>query len=264
MPQEMNPYDEGGRLEPHIWVKDGTATPSGLPRRAEFDDYGRVDFDDDEGHTVVTAWVQKTEKGYMLRVDEHQDVPLVIETSSDRHRRETAMQHLDQQLRTLAANAKHYDFHDDSDPEAFGRAHYEFIDQNEERNKLCITEEYAGTNPGEDIHAVPSTWLYEVEHLHVTPGGDHISTVAGRVGPHEIEQLLEVTRTWIRDCENRGKTAQQSREKFKAEVSQAGSVHALRHALGNQPDSLKAPGTTRPAETNSLAPESPPPQSQVM
>lgn len=52
-----SPYDTGARLEPHPWVHGGT-TGSRYQRPAEPDDYGRVDFDDDEGTTIATVHIE--------------------------------------------------------------------------------------------------------------------------------------------------------------------------------------------------------------
>lgn len=54
--ESASPYDTGARLEPHPWVHDGT-TGSEYQRPAEADDYGRVDFDDDEGTTIATLHI---------------------------------------------------------------------------------------------------------------------------------------------------------------------------------------------------------------
>lgn len=69
MDHQLNPYDTGERLEPHPWVRGDVATPRGLPRRVMVDDYGRVDFDDDEGATVFTVYAEPTPEGYMLHVE---------------------------------------------------------------------------------------------------------------------------------------------------------------------------------------------------
>ena len=63
MSARLTPYDNGTRLEPHVWVRGDVATPGGLPRRTEEDDYGRVDLDDDEGRTVLTLYVERTAEG---------------------------------------------------------------------------------------------------------------------------------------------------------------------------------------------------------
>lgn len=67
--KQLTPYDTGYRLEPKVWVRDGITSPDGLARLAEDDDYGRVDFDDDEGGTVLTVYVERTARGYVLRVE---------------------------------------------------------------------------------------------------------------------------------------------------------------------------------------------------
>lgn len=82
MNARLTPYDDGTRLEPHVWVRGDVATPGGLPRRTEEDDYGRVDFDDDEGRTVLTLYVERTTEGYTLHVENLSDA-LRIEVDHD-------------------------------------------------------------------------------------------------------------------------------------------------------------------------------------
>jgi hypothetical protein len=59
---DLTPYDTGARLEPAVWTTDG-----GVRNAA----YGKVDFDNDEGATIVTVWVESTDTGYRLVVDDH-------------------------------------------------------------------------------------------------------------------------------------------------------------------------------------------------
>ncbi|CAM5539976.1 hypothetical protein [Leifsonia shinshuensis] len=70
---DATPYDTGARLEPHVWVHDGITSPDGLSRDAEADDYGRVDFDDDEGTTIATLWIEgsptSAEEVFVLKLD---------------------------------------------------------------------------------------------------------------------------------------------------------------------------------------------------
>ena len=82
MSARLTPYDNGTRLEPHVWVRGDVATPGGLPRRTEEDDYGRVDLDDDEGRTVLTLYVERTAEGYTLHVENLTD-SLRIEVDHD-------------------------------------------------------------------------------------------------------------------------------------------------------------------------------------
>jgi len=54
---EPTPYDHGSRLEPQLWPLGETP-----------DSYGRVDFDDEESRTVLTAYVEREGDGYALHV----------------------------------------------------------------------------------------------------------------------------------------------------------------------------------------------------
>lgn len=53
----LTPYDTGERLEPHPWI----ARDPGLTKAKEPDDYGKVDFDADDGYTVATLHIRKEE-----------------------------------------------------------------------------------------------------------------------------------------------------------------------------------------------------------
>ena len=70
---ELNPYDTGERLEPHVWVNGEVASPGGLPRRTTDDDYGRVDFDADDGTTILTLYIERADNGYTLNINQHGD-----------------------------------------------------------------------------------------------------------------------------------------------------------------------------------------------
>jgi hypothetical protein len=60
----LTPYDTGDRLEPRLWVTPSQATPATDPDR-----FGRVDFDDDEGTTRATVWIEREPAGgYRLNV----------------------------------------------------------------------------------------------------------------------------------------------------------------------------------------------------
>ncbi len=78
MSERLTPYDTGERLEPHVWVKGEVATPGGLPRSVIRDDYGRLDFENEEGGTVLTVLVERAADGYVLRVDNLSE-PLAVE-----------------------------------------------------------------------------------------------------------------------------------------------------------------------------------------
>lgn len=83
MHQALTPYDTGQRLEPHAWVQGQVASPGGLPRRAIPDDFGRVDFENDEGGTVLTVYVERTAEGYMLHVEALVPIALDVEREEE-------------------------------------------------------------------------------------------------------------------------------------------------------------------------------------
>ena len=55
--RKLTPYDRGTRLEPQLW-----------PLGDDPDSYGRVDFDNDESATVLTAYVEREGDGYAMHV----------------------------------------------------------------------------------------------------------------------------------------------------------------------------------------------------
>jgi DNA-directed RNA polymerase subunit L len=64
----LTPYDTGDRLEPKPWH----VQPLNLPSPEEADRYGRVDFDNDSGETVLTACIERKEgKSYTLHAYVH-------------------------------------------------------------------------------------------------------------------------------------------------------------------------------------------------
>ncbi|GAB3252264.1 hypothetical protein [Arthrobacter pigmenti] len=75
--QPLTPYDTGERLEPHPWVSSPEATDTS--REGDSGDYGRVDFDDDEAQTVLTAYVERGPDGYVLHLQNHQAVPVTVQ-----------------------------------------------------------------------------------------------------------------------------------------------------------------------------------------
>lgn len=53
----LTPFDRGSRLEPQLW-----------PLGQNPDSHGRVDFDNEESRTVLTAYVEREGDGYALHV----------------------------------------------------------------------------------------------------------------------------------------------------------------------------------------------------
>ncbi|HEY0637952.1 MAG TPA: hypothetical protein VGD67_09920, partial [Pseudonocardiaceae bacterium] len=64
---QLTPYDTGDRLEPVPWVRDGI-TGTERPRPSEPDDYGRVDFDNEESASLLGVHVERDGDGYRMVV----------------------------------------------------------------------------------------------------------------------------------------------------------------------------------------------------
>ncbi|MBS3182390.1 hypothetical protein [Leucobacter manosquensis] len=185
MPENVNAYDSGYRLEPKPW-----STGAG----AASDDFGKVDFTNESGETVFTGWMQKTEAGYILRVDEHQDVELAVETSSQRQTREAAMMLLTQELQGITAqHEKAVSMYED-DPDTFGAGHY-VIENTAGDQCLAVTEQYLGTDSS-DPDRVPNSW--EVDH-YTRPHTDARWELRGKrtYGADDVEALIEFTADWV-------------------------------------------------------------------
>lgn len=74
----LTPYDTGARLEPMPWH----VQPRNLAAPDEAARYGKVDFDDEEGATFLTAYVERDEdKGYTLHADVQGDGAVEVKLS---------------------------------------------------------------------------------------------------------------------------------------------------------------------------------------
>lgn len=72
---ELTPYDTGARLEPKLWVN-----PVSIDRAALLgEDYGKVDFDNDEGATEFVVHAEREGEGYVLHIDNLSETPLRVE-----------------------------------------------------------------------------------------------------------------------------------------------------------------------------------------
>lgn len=84
MRQTLTPYDTGDRLEPYAWVvvRGSAATPirwcADGADQPDPEDFGRVDFDDDESRTVLTAYIAREGSGYVLHVENLLDETLRV------------------------------------------------------------------------------------------------------------------------------------------------------------------------------------------
>ncbi|WP_336653543.1 MULTISPECIES: hypothetical protein [unclassified Leucobacter] len=240
MPEQVSPYDSGYRLEPRVHVNAGIVGEEN-PRPAEADDYGRVDFNNEFSETVLTVRVQRTEQGYIVRVDEHQDVALTIETSTQRQLRETAMQELDQALRPLAATEAVA--FSDGEPDAFDPGHFILTPEREpygsalqpdeiRAHSFVITELYDGTDES-DPDRVPNRWEWEKKTLVAGYAGkpEIVVEAEGVIEPAEVDVLIGYATVWAKQRT--------------AEAENAARVEATRRALSQQAtSSMSRPGPT--------------------
>ncbi|AYD87319.1 hypothetical protein SEA_VALENTINIPUFF_16 [Microbacterium phage ValentiniPuff] len=76
MSRQLTPYDRGERMQPDPWVrrvKGYWVAGSELERPAEVDDFGKVDFNDDENASMVTVWVERRNGEIIVHVHPLQD-----------------------------------------------------------------------------------------------------------------------------------------------------------------------------------------------
>ncbi|TDP95365.1 hypothetical protein EDF62_0046 [Leucobacter luti] len=223
MSQNQTPYDTDLRLRPRAWEGEALTTPGA---------YGKVDFDNDEGATMFTAWLQKNEAGgCILRVDEYQDVELTIETSSQRQIREAAMQELDKTLRALVApHAKAVTLVEE-DPETFGRGHY-VLENTPGDRRIVITEQYIGTDWSDD-ERVPNSWHVETESRGIENGtlGEWGQKDSRVITPDTLPGFIDYVASWV--------------EKEVIDHPAVESIHAMytRHHRHLRPESLSGPST---------------------
>lgn len=143
-------------------------------------------------------WIQKNDDGgYIMRVDEHQDVELTIETSSQRQERETAMQCLSAAIAVTAAEHSASLDYTEEDPETFGAGHFVF--HNKDGNqRLAITEEYIGTD-WSDADRIPNGWNWSAEKFATVNGTDQwVETGSAEVDANDVEQLVDEINGWAR------------------------------------------------------------------
>ena len=68
----LTPYDTGDRLEPKLWT-------SGINAAAPADEYGRVDFENDEGSTQFALHFERyNDHGYRLMIESLCGAPLLV------------------------------------------------------------------------------------------------------------------------------------------------------------------------------------------
>lgn len=213
---ELTPYDTGERLEPQLWVRGETASPGGLPRRVTTSDYGRVDFDADDGTTVLTLYIERVEDGYRMHVDSHSDDYLHVVGANepptlqgpaaelDVAYRTEQMMLLDGQLRQIGTeHSEHIVFYD-GDPLAFSPGHFVFHEL-EGRRWFAIEELYPTGNAWEDPDRVPIGWAWrEQGPVRLPDGSEELQIVAeGTTIPSDITHLVARAQQWARAAPER-------------------------------------------------------------
>ena len=81
MADYLTPYDTGQRAEPRVWTNAGDSLDQFGPiaRGMEEDRYGRVDFDDENGDSLFTVWVDRNEQGArVVHIQQLSQTPVAI------------------------------------------------------------------------------------------------------------------------------------------------------------------------------------------
>lgn len=80
MTDYLSPYDTGQRAEPRVWpllYVDQDVAP--IEREMTEDRYGRVDFDDENGDSLFTVWVDRNEQGArVVHIQQLSQTPVAI------------------------------------------------------------------------------------------------------------------------------------------------------------------------------------------
>ena len=213
---ELTPYDTGDRLEPQLWVRGETASPGGLPRRAIASDYGRVDFDADDGTTILTLYIERVTNGYRMHVDSHSDDYLHVIGANeppalqgpagelDADYRAEQMMLLDSQLRQIGAqHSEHVVFYD-GDPLAFSPGHFVFHEL-EGRRWFAVEELYPTGDAWGDPDRVPIGWAWrEQGPVRMPDGSEEQQIVAeGTIIPSDTAHLVERAQQWAHAASER-------------------------------------------------------------
>lgn len=216
---ELTPYDRGERLEAHVWVHGQTTSPEGRARGASEVDFGRVDFDNEEGTTITTLVISRSEHGYEMRIDQHSDdylrvlgaqQPPNLEPEAyemDEEHRTRQMMLLDEGLHEVGREyAEHVFFYDDGDIFAFDPGNYVFLPASGPNGScFAIEERYARGTDWEDDERVPIGWDWVEKGPALMPDGTTQMRIQaeGTTLPSDIERLIDRARTWAREHSER-------------------------------------------------------------
>lgn len=179
-------------------MKDGIAGTE-EPRPAENADYGRVDFDNEEGATELTVWAVPTEDGIVLRVQSVGDTPITIETEGDRAARQAQLTYLHDELAALGEEAQEYlSWDDEGDPSAFAPGNFELASIEPEGDEFYVELTYTGTNPHEDEEAVPTGIIWHTRSRDYDGHGSYRTLSSPRyTAPiSEAETAVNAAKQW--------------------------------------------------------------------
>lgn len=198
--QPLTPYDLGATLEPKPW-----ATPS-LEHR---DDFGKVDFDNEAGETVLTTQIIKRGSHYILIVDNHQDVTLTLDTVADRASRNTAQRLLDTKLEELArAAGEDVEYCNEGDPDAFALGHLSLSlpDTPTQRHReFAVTLNYPGAEPQDDFNPdlfAPTSWSCTARCYDTSQGkAEWVFLHESEGTMDEIDNAVTAAQQWLNQTE---------------------------------------------------------------
>lgn len=207
-------YDTGARLQPQVWVHGNVTSPHGRARAAVEADYGRVDFDTDEGTSIATIYIEPSQHGFQMRIEQHTEDYLKITGASeppnlepeayevDREYRAQQMMILDAGLHEVAAeHAEHVFFYDDGDPFAFHPGNFVFLPA-AGRNGSCfaIEERFATGTDWADDERIPIGWDWvEYGPAQMPDGTTQMRLQAeGTTVTSDTERLIDRARSWAR------------------------------------------------------------------
>ncbi|MGO1276985.1 MAG: hypothetical protein ACTMIG_13695 [Corynebacterium variabile] len=222
---KLTPYDTGERLEPVAWVRGGTTSPDGLARPAEDDDFGRVDFDLDDGTTLATVYLMPVDTGYEMHIQQHgEDYLAVLGANEPPPRRITDCARLEPEYRSrqmmmlsegLAAVGKefrdHVWYHDEGEPLfSFDPGHFVFLPYDRDGSHFAIEERFERGTDWEDEDRVPLGWTWVDYQMVPEPDGTTTAQLVaeGATTPADIDRLIDRARTWAQQCTDRVRQAE--------------------------------------------------------
>lgn len=217
---KLTPYDTGARLEPHVWVHGQTTSPEGRARPAEEDDFGRVDFDLDDGTSLATVYLMPTDTGYEMHIHQHgEDYLAVFGANEPPPRAVMAGARLDPEYRSrqmmllsegLDAVGKEYSdslwYHNEGELLfSFDPGHYVFLPYEKDGSHFAIEERFERGTDWEDEDRVPIGWTWVDYQMVPQPDGTTTAELVaeGATTPADIDRLVDRARIWAQQCADR-------------------------------------------------------------